>query len=251
MNFSERINPSIKTTLSSSQHLRTWNHTPIHTRILKELIELKDKEKPNPQESKESRKKFHKRFDWTNMLLRGTEKQVIEVFLFDYHDLFARHKMDFGMNTEFKLKLTPKDEKAVCNQSLPKPIHLKEDLNVELVLMHKYAIITVLPFPKYAVPYLHKGSPTENYVSFWILVKSNSLIADDCTNNNHPVSTLSDAAQHLAGKSLFCKLYCSQAYHRLQMADQQSVEMLAFNFASRTFAYKRLEQGLRRSVTTF
>ena len=35
------------------------------------------------------------------------------------------------------------------------------------------------------------------------------------------------------------------------MADQRSVEMLAFNFASRTFAYKRLAQGLIRSVSAF
>ena len=35
------------------------------------------------------------------------------------------------------------------------------------------------------------------------------------------------------------------------MADQHSVEMLAFNFASRTFAYKRLAQGLSRSVSAF
>ena len=83
------------------------------------------------------------------------------------------------------------------------------------------------------------------------LRKINTLIADDYTNNNHPVSTLSDAAQHLAGKSLFCKLDCSQAYHCLQMADQRSLEMLAFNFASRTFAYKRLAQGLSRSVSAF
>ena len=83
------------------------------------------------------------------------------------------------------------------------------------------------------------------------LKKINRLIANDYTNNNHPVSTLSDAAQHLAGKSLFCKLDCSQAYHCLQMADQRSVEILAFNFASRTSAYKRLEQGLSRSVSAF
>ena len=51
--------------------------------------------------------------------------------------------------------------------------------------------------------------------------------------------------------SLFCKLDCSQAYHCLQMADQRSVEMLVFNFASRTFAYKRLAQGLSRSVSAF
>ena len=35
------------------------------------------------------------------------------------------------------------------------------------------------------------------------------------------------------------------------MADQRSVEMLAFNFARRTFAYKRLAQGLSRSVFAF
>ena len=39
------------------------DHTPIHTRILKELIELKGKEKINPQESTESRNIFLKRFD--------------------------------------------------------------------------------------------------------------------------------------------------------------------------------------------
>ena len=83
------------------------------------------------------------------------------------------------------------------------------------------------------------------------LRKINTLIADDYTNNNHPVSTLSDAPQHLAGKSVFCKLDCSQAYHCLQMADQRSVKKLAFIFASRTFADKRLAQGLSRSVSTF
>ena len=35
------------------------------------------------------------------------------------------------------------------------------------------------------------------------------------------------------------------------MADQLSIEMLAFNFASRTFAYRRLAQGLSRALTAF
>ena len=35
------------------------------------------------------------------------------------------------------------------------------------------------------------------------------------------------------------------------MVDQWSVEMLAFNFASRTFASEKLEQGLSRSVSAF
>ena len=138
------------------------DHTPIQTRTFKELNELKDKEKLNPQEGTESRNQFLKRFDGTDTLLTEMEKQAIEDILVDYHDLFARHRMVTGMNTEFKVKLTPKDDKAVYSQSLPMPIHLKEDLIVELALMHKYGIITVLPFSKY--PYLHKESPTENYV---------------------------------------------------------------------------------------
>ena len=192
-----------------------------------------------------------KRFDWTDALLTETEKQAVEDTLAEYHDIFARHTMDMGMNTEFKVELTPKDDKAVYSQRPPMPIHLKEDLNVELALMHKYRIITVLPFSKYASPIFAQRKPNGKIRLLVDLRKINILIADDYTNNNHPVSTLSDAAQHLAGKSLFCKLDCSQTYHCLQMADQRSVELLAFNFASRTFAYKRLAQGLSRSVSAF
>ena len=131
------------------------------------------------------------------------------------------------------------------------PIHLKQDLIVELALMHNYGIITLLPFAKYASPKFAQRKPDGKLALLVNLRKINSLIADDYTNNNHPVSTLSDSAEHLAGKSLFCKLDSSQAHHCLQMADQRSVEMLAFIFASRTFAYKRLAQGLSRSASTF
>ena len=148
------------------------DHTPIQTRILKELNELKYKEKLNPQESTESRNKFLKRLDWTDTFLTETEKQAIEDILVEYHDIFARHRMDIGINTEFNVKLTPKDNKAVYSQNPPMPIHLKEDLVVELALMHKYGIITILPFSKYASPIFAQGSPTENYVSLWTYEKS-------------------------------------------------------------------------------
>ena len=229
----------------------TEEHTPIQTRILKELYELQQKEKLNPKDDTESRIEFLKRFDWTDTLLTENEKHAVEDILVEYHDIFARHRMDIGLNTEFKVRLTPKDDKAVYSQNLPTPIHLKEDLIVELALMHKYVIITVLPFSKYASPIFAQRKPKGKLRLPVDLRKINTLIADDYTNNNHPVSTLSDAAQHLAGKSLFCKLDCSQAYHCLRMADQRSLEMLAFNFASRTFAYKRLAQGLSRSVSAF
>ena len=212
---------------------------------------MQRREKLNPKDDSESRTEFLKRFDWTDTLLTETEKQAVEDILDEYHDIFPRQRMDIGMNTEFKVKLTPKDDKAVYSQNLPLPIHLKEDLIVELGLLHKYGIITVLPCSKYASPIFAQRKSNGKLRLFVDLRKINTLIADDYTNKHHPVSTLSDAAQHLAGKSLLCKLDCSQAYHCLQIADQRSVEMLAFNFASRTFAYKRLAQGLSRSVSAF
>ena len=62
---------------------------------------------------------------------------------------------------------------------------------------------------------------------------------------------MTDAVNHFAGKKLFTKLDCSQAYHCVQMADPLSVQLLAFNFASRTYTYKVLAQGLNKSVTGF
>ena len=194
---------------------------------------------------------FLKGFDWTDTLFTETEKKLVEDILVEYHDIFARHRMDIRMNTEFKVKLTSNDDKVVYSQSLPMPIRLTEDLIVELALRHKYGIITVLPFSKYASPIFAQRKPNGKLRLLVDLSKINTLIADDYTNNNHPVSTMSDAAQHLTGKTLFCKLDCSQAYHCLQMADQRSVEMLGFIFASRTFAYRRLAQSISRSVSAF
>ena len=124
------LNQLLRTNKSEQQNNTFWfptpdnpgkpeDHTPLPTRILKELNELKDKEKLNPQEGTESQNKFLKRFGWTNTLLTETEKQAIEDILVDYHDIFARHRIDFGMNTEFKVKITPRDNKAVYIQSLP------------------------------------------------------------------------------------------------------------------------------------
>ena len=153
-------------------HGNTEEHTPIQTRILKELRELQQKEKLNPKDDTESRIEFLKRFDWIDTLLNENKKHVVEDILVEHHDIFARHRMDIGMNTEFKVRLTPKDDKAVYSQSLRMPIHLKEDLSIELALMHKDGIITVLTFSKYASPIFAQRKPNENYVFLWISGKS-------------------------------------------------------------------------------
>ena len=219
-------------------------YTPIQQRIYNELLELKELEQLNPQENEKSRKTFLSNFDWTDTTLNPEEQKQIEKILIEFHEIFARHRFDIGTNREFKVKLTPNDDRPAYSQSLPTPINLKDDITVELALLHKYGIITTLPFSKYASPIFAQRKPNGRLRLLVDLRKINNLITEDYINNNHPVSTLSDAAQHMAGKKLFCKLDCSQAYHCFQMADYQSIQMLAFNFASRTFAYRRLAQGL-------
>ena len=81
------------------------------------------------------------------------------------------------MNTEFKVKLTPKDDRAVYNQNLPKPIHLI----FELALMHRNGIITVLPFSKYANPIFAQTKPNGKIRLLVDLKKVKTLIAENYT----------------------------------------------------------------------
>ena len=143
----------------------TEDHTPIQTRIVTQLRELQRKEKLNSKDDIESRTEFLKRFDWTDTLLTETEKQAVEDILVEYHDIFARHRLDIGMNTEFKVKLTPKDDKVVYSQNLPLRIHLKEDLIVDSPLCTNMGSSQCYRSQKLQAPYLHRVNPTENYVS--------------------------------------------------------------------------------------
>ena len=111
VNYSERINEISKTIPPSFGHPKILA-TEIQTRILKELHELQQKEKRNLKNYEKSRMEILKRVDWTDTLLTETENQDVEGILLEYPDIFARHRMDICMNTEFKVKLTQKDDKA-------------------------------------------------------------------------------------------------------------------------------------------
>ena len=78
--------------------------------------------------------------------IEGNNRKQLEQTIVEYKDIFARHRLDIGINNTFKVKLTPKDERSIYTQSLPVPKNLKEDLTVKLALLHTYSIITTLPF---------------------------------------------------------------------------------------------------------
>ena len=127
-------------------------HTPIQTRNLIEIRELGQLEKLNPSEDTNSRDQFLSNFDWTDSTLQPAAKQAVENLLVEFRDIFARHRFDIGIKTEFKVQLTPLENRPAYSQSLPAPINLKDNILVELALLHKYRIITTLPFSKYASP---------------------------------------------------------------------------------------------------
>ena len=151
-------------------------HTPIQTSILKELRELEQLEKLNPLENTETRNQFLSNFDWTDSTLQPDAKQAVEDLLVEFHDIFARHRFDIGINTEFKVQLTPLDNRPAYSQSLPAPINLKDDILVELALLHKYGIITTLPFSKYASPIFAQRKPNGKLGLLVDLRKINTLL---------------------------------------------------------------------------
>ena len=127
------------------------------------------------------------------------------------------------MNTEFTVKLTPKNDKPVYSQSLPMPIHVKEDvpcgisLNAQIWDHHSTALFQVRKSHIRTEQTKRKTWPTGID-----LRKINSLISDDYINNNHPVSTLSDAAQHLLASHYFVNWIALRRIivHKWQTKDQ-------------------------------
>ena len=216
------VNPDMKST--------KWYPTPetcsepdklnaIERRIYDEILTLRELEKLDPSQSDEQRKNFLKNFTWDDSLLTPSQRLQVEELLVKY--------------------------------KLPTPTILKDDLLVELALMQEYGIITTLPHSKYSSPIFAQRKPNGKLRILVDLRRINHLIKNDYSEHNHPVTTIADAAQHMAGKKYFCKLDCSQAYHCIPMADEQSVQLLSFNFGSRTFAFLRLAQGLNRSLSAF
>ena len=108
-----------------------------------------------------------------------------------------------------------------------------------------------MPYSKYSSPLFAQRKPSGALRLLIDLRRVNHLIRHDYDSHNFPITTLADASAHLAGKKLFAKLDCSQAYFAVRLADAQSVQLLSFNFFSRTFAFTRLAQGLSRSVSAF
>ena len=175
----------------------------------------------------------------------------MENLLIKHHKIFARHRLDLGKNTDCLVKLTPEHEKPIYSPNPTTAIHLRDELFIELALMQNYDTLTTLPFSKFSSPIFAQRKSSGQLRILIDLRRINHLLRHDYKNNNFPIPTMADATAHLAGKKFFAKMDCSQAYFSMQMADELSIQLLAFNFGGRTFAFKRLAHGLSRSPTAF
>ncbi len=131
-----------------------------------------------------------KNFNWEGSILNKWGKNRFEEMLVEYNDIFARHRLDVGVNTEFELKLQPEYQKPVYSQSLPTPINLKEDLTVELALMENYGLITNLPYSRYSSPIFAQKKPNGKLRILVDLRKFNHLLRLDYDNDNYPIWTI-------------------------------------------------------------
>ena len=223
----------------------------VQRKIYDTKVNFKKLELLDPTKDTKSRNEFLNKFYWKNTDFTKIERKKMENLLVKHHKIFARHRLDLGKNKDRLVKLTPEHERPIYTPNPTTAIHLRDELLIELALMQYYDIITTLPFSKYSSTIFAQRKSSGKLRILIDLRRINHLLRHDYKNNNFPIPTMADATAHLAGKKIFAKMDCSQAYFSMQMADELSIQLLAFNFGGRTFAFKRLAQGLSRSPTAF
>ena len=138
-----------------------------------QLQEIREKEKLKHFSSNEDRVKFLKQILWESTLLTIEEKTQVEEVLVEYHDIFARHRLDVGRNDVFKVKFTPEHERPVYTQSPPTPINIRD-------------VIKTLPFSKYLSPIFAQMKASGKLRPLIDLRNINHLIGHDYDANNFP-----------------------------------------------------------------
>ena len=82
----------------------------------------------------------------------ATVRPNCAALLVEFANIFATHGFDIGLNEEFMIKLTTEADSLGYSQNLPTSNILKGYKHEELVLLHRYDMVTTLLFSKYASP---------------------------------------------------------------------------------------------------
>ena len=90
----------------------------------------------DPLNNQTDKETFLSKFPWQDSVLQAEQRELVEELLLEFHDIFAKHIFDNGSNTELKIFLNPEHDLPLYAQCPPTPIHLRDELHVELSLIH-------------------------------------------------------------------------------------------------------------------
>ena len=144
------------------------------------------------------RKEFLGLFEWEGTQFNKDQQKEIEHLLVKYHGIFARHRFDICGNNEFNVKLTPTHNDPVYKKSPPTPVHIKEDLKVELALLQYYGILRTLPYSKYSSSIFAQRKPNHKMRILVDLRRINHILRHDYVVNNFPIPSMDETNQHMA-----------------------------------------------------
>ena len=88
-------------------------------------------EKLDPKGNHQDKITFLSKFPGQKSAPNDEQKAVGEL-LIEFSDIFAKHRFDVGYNTDLKIKLPPERSIPIYEQGPPMPIHLRNELQVEL-----------------------------------------------------------------------------------------------------------------------
>ena len=166
------------------------NLPPLQMKFFDNISELQQRDSLNPQSNEKDKEIFLKQFDWSKSALNADQIAEMQHLSIECYDIFAKHRFDVGYNTELKVELTPAHDLPVYVQTPPTPIHLRDEILVELALMQYYGIVTLLPNSKYRSPIFAQRKPSGKLRKLIHLRRVNHLLRNDYSDNNFPISNI-------------------------------------------------------------
>ena len=134
----------------------------IEKRIYDEFSRLQELDKNDRQANQIYRTKLLQRFKWKTSVLNEAQKQQAEELLVEFSDVFAKHGIDVGYNSEITTKITPEQDKPVYTRSPPTTIHLRQELQVMFALLQYFGIRNSLNHSNYSSPIFAHRKTKEN-----------------------------------------------------------------------------------------
>ena len=184
----------------------------------------------DPHLNQGDQENFLMRFNRNKSTLHDSNKrQVMEDILVEFSDIFAKYRIDVGYNSDITMKLTPEHNQPVYTQIPATPVHLRDELQVQLALLQYFGIITTLHHSKYSSPIFAHRKPNGE-LRILVDLRRKTIFQYMITTITNSRCQQWQIQQHNSQKNLFCKLDY-QANHCVQMADPLLIQFLALNYA--------------------